>query len=118
VFFGGYTPASTWSQHGAPAAAVDVGAPTGAMRVFATGFDPLSPMLTYKVFARDYENALVLYKPLSYQSGIGEGTRKEQTATTHQLGGNYRRVNADGTVGPVISSLRLRNGEGAVLIRA
>jgi hypothetical protein len=88
------------------------------MRVFATGIDPLSPPLTYKVFARDYENALVLYKPLSYAAGIGEGTRNTQTATTHQLGGNYRRVNADGTLGSVISSITLRNGDGAVLIKA
>ena len=118
MFFGGYNPSSTWTQHWSPAAAVDVGAPTSTMRVFATGIDPLSPMLDYKVFARDYENGLVLYKPLSYKSGIGEGTRNDQTATTHQLGGNYRRVNADGTLGAVITSIRLRNGEGAVLIRA
>jgi hypothetical protein len=118
MFFGGYNPSSTWTQHWTPAAAVDVGAPTGAMRVFATGVDPLSPMLDYKVFARNYENGLVLYKPLSYKSGIGEGTKNDQTATTHQLGGNYRPVNADGTLGAVITSIRLRNGEGAVLIRA
>src|SRR6476661_2952807 len=97
MFFGGNNPSSTWSEHWSPAAAVNVGAPTGDMRVFATGIDPLSPPLTYKVFARDYANGLVLYKPLSYATGIGEGTRNNQTATTHQLGGNYRRVNADGT---------------------
>jgi hypothetical protein len=118
MFFGGNNPSSTWTQHWTPAAAVDVGVPEGAMRVLATGTDPLSPSLTYKVFARDYQNALVLYKPLSYKSGIGEGTRNEQTGTTHQLGENYRRVNADGTLGTVISSIRLRNGEGAVLIKA
>jgi hypothetical protein len=118
MFFGGANPASTWTQHWSPAAAVDVGAPTGAMRVFATGIDPLSPSLTYRVFARDYANGLVLYKPLSYRAGIGEGTRNNQTATTHQLGGSYRVVNATGTLGPVVTSITLRNGEGAVLIRA
>ena len=117
MFFGGNNPSSTWTQHWSPAAAVDVGAPTGAMRVFAHGDRSVEPGADYKVFARDYENGLVLYKPLSYKSGIGEGTRNEQTATTHQLGGSYRRVNADGTLGPVITSIRLRNGEGAVLIR-
>ena len=118
MFFGGANPASSWAEHWSPAAAVDVGAPTGGMRVFATGVDPLSPSLTYKVFARNYANALVLYKPLSYATGIGEGTLNTQTATTHSLGGNYRRVNADGTLGPVINSISLRNGEGAVLIKA
>jgi hypothetical protein len=118
MFFGGANPASSWIEHWSPAAAVDVGMPTGDMRLFATGIDPLSPSLTYKVFARNYANGLVLYKPLSYATGIGEGTLNAQTATTHFLGGNYRRVNADGTLGPVINSISLRNGEGAVLIRA
>ena len=118
MFFGGNNPSSSWTEHWSPAAGVDVGLPTGTMRVFATGIDPLSPALSYKVFARDYENALVLYKPLSYKQGIGEGTRNTQTATTHQLGGSYRQVNANGTLGPVITAITLRNGEGAVLIKA
>jgi hypothetical protein len=118
MFFGGENPSSTWADHWSPAAAVDVGQPTDEFRTFATGIDPLSPSLTYKVFARDYSNGLVLYKPLSYTQGIGEGTANDQTATTHQLGGNYRRVNADGTLGPVVSSVTLRNGEGAVFVKA
>ena len=65
--------------------------------LLATGTDPLSPSLTYRVFARDYTNGLVLYKPLSYAQGVGNGTTADQTATTHQLGGSYRKVNADGT---------------------
>jgi hypothetical protein len=117
MFFGGYNPSSSWTEHWSPAAAVNVGTPTGSLRVFATGIDPLSPSLSYKIFARDYANALVLYKPLSYTAGIGEGTRNDQTATTHQLGGKYRRVNADGTLGSIVSSISLRNGEGAVLIK-
>ena len=70
------------------------------------------------MFSRSYEHALVLFKPLSYAQGKGEGTLNDQTATTHQLGGNYRRVNADGSLGAVIASIALRNGEGAVLIKA
>src|SRR5262249_37621874 len=115
---GGANPASSWTQHWSAAATVDVGAPTGTMRLFATGTDPLSPSPTYKVFARDYQNGLVLYKALSYAPGIGGGTTNDQPATTHQLGGKYRQVNADGTLGPVITSITLRNGEGAVLIKA
>jgi hypothetical protein len=118
MFYGGFSPSTTWLQHWSDAAKVDVGQPTGAMKVFASGSDPLSPMLDYKVYARDYENALVLYKPLSYKQSIGEGTLNDWTATTHQLNGNYRQVNADGTLGPVVNSIRLRNGEGAVLIKA
>jgi hypothetical protein len=118
MFFGGYAPASGWQYHWSPAAAVDVGQPTGAMTTFATGVDPQNPALTYKVYGRTYGNALVLYKPRSYTPGVGTGTTDDATATTHLLNGNYRQVNADGTLGPVINKITLRNGEGAVLIRA
>jgi hypothetical protein len=118
MFFGGSSPSTSWTQHWTAAVAVDVGRPAGPMRVFATGVDPLSPALTYRVFAREYANALVLYKPLSYAQGHGEGTTSAQTATTHQLGGDYRVVNADGTLGPVVREVTLRNGEGAVLMKA
>jgi hypothetical protein len=118
MFYGGYSPASSWTEHWSPAAAVDVGLPTGAMRVFASGADPANAALTYQVFARDYTNALVLYKPLSYARGVGEGTIGNNTVTTHQLGGQYRQVRADGTLGPVVTAVALRNGEGGVFIRA
>jgi hypothetical protein len=97
---------------------VNVGAATGAMRTFATGTDPANAALTYKVFARDYANALVLYKPLSYALGKGEGTTANSTATTHQLNGTYRRVNADGSLSAPVTSVTLRNGEGAILVKA
>ena len=53
------------------------------------------------------------------QTGWGRtGTLNDNTATTHQLGGTYRALNADGTLGAPITSVSLRNGEGAILIRA
>lgn len=118
MFYGGYNPASSWTEHWSAAATVDVGQPTGAMRVFATGTDPANAALTYQVLARDYTNGLVLYKPLSYALGAGEGTIGNNTVTTHQLGGQYRQVNADGSLGPVVTAVALRNGEGAVFIKA
>lgn len=118
MFFGGDSPATSWTEHWSPAVNVDVGAPTGAMRVFATGADPANTALTYQVLAREYENALVLYKPRSYTQGKGEGTIADNTATTHQLGGAYRAVNPDGTLGAVVTSITLRNGEGAILVKA
>jgi hypothetical protein len=118
MLWGGYAPAAKWSDKWVPAAAVDVGRPTGTMTTFATGTDPQNPTLAYKVFARTYEKALVLYKPRSYTLGKGTGSTDAATATTHQLGGNYRVLNADGTLGPVVTQLTLRNGEGAVLLKA
>ncbi|MDW8244213.1 MAG: Ig-like domain-containing protein [Thermogemmata sp.] len=118
MFFGGHNPSSSWTEHWSPAAAIDVGQPVGSLRVFATGTDPTDPRLVYRVYARDYTKALVLYKPLSYALGVGTGTTADNTATTHALGGTYRRLQADGTLGPLISSITLRNGEGAILLRS
>ena len=39
------------------------------------------------------------------------------TATSVALGGSYRQVQANGTLGPVITRISLRNGEGAILAR-
>jgi hypothetical protein len=116
-FFGGYSPASSWTEHFSQAVTYNVGQPQGSWSVFATGTDPANSALTYKIFQRQYNNALVLYKPLSYSQGV-TGTTADNTATTHQLGGQYRELNADGTLGPVVTQITLRNGEGAILIPA
>ena len=115
---GGNEPASSWDRHFIPASGVDVGQPTGAATMWATGTDPANKGLTYKVYGREYANALVLYKPLSYALGAGTGTAADGTATTHDLGGMYRPVRADGSLGAATRSVTLRNGEGAVLARA
>src|SRR5205823_3820734 len=107
MFYGGDSPSTSWTQHWSPAAAVNVGTPTGAMKVFAAGADPANPALSYQVLARAYTNALVLYKPLSYAQGKGEGTTADATATRHQLGGTYRVVNSNGTLGQFVTSVTL-----------
>jgi hypothetical protein len=114
---GGNEPASAWDRHFIRASTVDVGRPTGTAEVFATGADPANRSLTYKVYARRYSRALVLYKPVSYTRGA-TGTTANNTATTHHLDGLYRPVRADGTLGAATRTVTLRNGEGAVLIRA
>ena len=42
----------------------------------------------------------------------------DATATTHDLGGTYRPLRADGTLGDPVTSVSLRNGEGAILVQA
>jgi hypothetical protein len=118
MFFGGNSPAAAWSTTWIKAAETNVGKPKGAMTTFATGTDPHNEKFTYKVYSRQYDNALVLYKPLSYTLGVGTGTRDDRTATSHELGGKYRVLNADGTLGPVVTKVALRNGEGVVLMKA
>jgi hypothetical protein len=114
---GGNEPASSWSRHWTNAINFNVGKPVGTETVFASGQDPSNKSLDYKVYARQYQNALVLYKPLSYTRGVA-GTLADNTATTHVLGGMYREVKADGTLGPPITRITLRNGEGVILAKA
>ena len=113
---GGNEPASGWDRHYTKAITFNVGKPAAAWTTFATGQDPTNRSLDFKVYARDYQNALVLYKPLAYTRGVS-GKTTNDTATTHALGGNYRVVKADGTLGPVINRITLRNGDGFVLAK-
>jgi hypothetical protein len=115
-FFGGFEPATSWTRHWTQAAAFNVGQPQDTWSVFATGTDPSNSNLTYRVYQRHYGNALVLYKPLSSNSGGTAGTLADNTATVHQLGRTYRPLQADGTLGAAVTSISLRNGEGAILI--
>jgi hypothetical protein len=115
--FGGFAPATTWSQHWIPAASYNIGAPTGSWSLLATGTDPSSSSLTYHVYQRSYAKALVLYKPLSLGSNQ-TGTLAADTATALALGGTYRPLQADGTLGTPITTINLRNGEGAILVKA
>jgi len=115
--FGGYSPSAAWKDVFIPSSTVDVGQPKGEWKEFANGKDPEKASLSYAVFSRQYENALVLFKPRSNDSNWNTGTTSDATATMHQLGGKYRVLNSDGTTGPVITSLSLRNGEGVVLMK-
>lgn len=117
MLWGGEEPASSWSRHWFNALSYNVAQAQGDYSLFATGSDPGNAALTYKVYQREYDNALVLYKPLSYATGRGNGTTSNNTATIHQLGGSYRVLNSDGTLGATVTSISLRNGEGAVLIK-
>lgn len=114
---GGNEPASSWTQHWIPAVTYDVGKPVGDYTTFAAGLDPANKSLQYKVYSRKYENAMALYKPLSYTRGI-TGTTANNTATTHVLDGWYRIVNADGSLGARVNQVTLRNGEGVILAKS
>lgn len=116
--WGGEEPASDWNRHWFGAISYNVGQPQGTWQTAATGNDPVDTRLAYQVFARRYDQGLVLYKPRSYTAGVGTGTLNDNTATTHQLDGNYRQLDSEGNLGPVIQTITLRNGEGAILIRA
>jgi hypothetical protein len=113
---GGNEPASEWRRHWTDAITYNVGRPTGGYSLFAQGYDPSDRGLQYKVYQRAYQNALVLYKPLSYTRGK-VGTTADNTATTHTLDGFYRPLRNDGTLGSPVNRITLRNGEGAILVK-
>jgi hypothetical protein len=114
---GGYDTTGPWDRHWFPAMAHDIGQPAGGWSLFATGADPANASLTYHIYQRAFSNALVLYKPLSYGNGVN-GTLADTTATTHNLGGVYYPLQVDGTLGAPLTSITLRNGEGAILVKA
>jgi hypothetical protein len=117
--FGGDAPATSWSQHFFNAITYNVGQPRGSWSLLSGGLDPNDNRFTYRVYARQYDNALVLYKPLSSTSnGSATGSNSNNTATWQALNGTYRALQADGTLGPPVTGVTLRNGEGAILVRA
>jgi len=115
---------STWAWN--PAVEFDVGQPifipptavdfegnaaTNQHWVFAAGSDPYQPALTYRVLARRFTRALVLVKMLP-QGSVDD----DRSFTTHPLGGSYRPLLADGTLGAGVTEARLRNNEALILI--
>ena len=74
--------------------------------------------MTYRIYQRAYDHALVLYKPLSYARGSKTtASSGDETATKHELPEAYRPLSADGTLGQPITTISLRNGEGAILVK-
>jgi len=65
---------------------------------------------TVDVFARRFSGGLVLVRP------NGGGSFGEETAMTCSLPNAYCPLAVDGTVGPATRSIRLRNGEAAILV--
>ena len=117
-------PVSSWAWN--PAVTYDIGQPdvipNGALDfqghantkehyVFASGSDPFNPALTYRVLARRFTNALVLVKMLPDGS-----VTDDRSLTTHTLDGSYAILQADGSLGAVVTQAQIRNNEALILI--
>lgn len=68
---------------------------------------------TYQIMGREYDKALVLAK----FGNVGGWANIGINGTTHSLGGNYRRLQEDNTLGSVINEVILGFGEGVILIK-
>ncbi len=84
--------------------------------ILATGTLPKATTYNqYAIFARQYTKGLVLLK---MTDNSGQYYTDDNSLTTHPLPGLYRRVNWDGTLGPVINQISLKGMEGAILVKA
>jgi len=100
-------PDSVWM----PAIEYDIGHPTGGRRVIASGVDPRGQH--YRVFARDFDRALVLIRPGSDWRPQVYG---DDTGVDIKLPAPMRLLRRDGTLGPAVTAVTLRNVEAAILI--
>ncbi|MBD3218116.1 MAG: hypothetical protein GF310_07560 [candidate division Zixibacteria bacterium] len=90
----------------------DLGNALEHYEIYQTGTDPRGQ--DYKVFSRNYQKGLTLMRPLN---DWGENF-DANTKITVDLPGAYRKLNIDGSLGSVVTSVQLQNGAGAILIPA
>jgi hypothetical protein len=92
----------------------NIGHPTAIRVQKSHGTDPLGN--SYIVYTRDFDRALVV---LRLQQGWGSQTYTDGTAITVPLpaGETWIPLNADGTVGTAVKSIRLRNSEAAIMLK-
>jgi hypothetical protein len=102
-----------------PAMGVDIGIPD------TSGYNGGAYSLTWKsgtdvgggngVWRRDYTKAIVLHRPASWDT---TATQYNTYSSSIALGGTYYPLNADGTTGTGVTTIALRTGEGAILMKA
>ena len=105
----------------------DIGVATGNAYEFASGTDGWTGCdlqgVPWVVLGRQYGNNLVLWRGVPWTwwgttCGNYHPDDTTMTVKTIPLGGTYRLLNADGTLGSPITTIDLENWEGAVLIGA
>jgi hypothetical protein len=119
--------ASPANEMWADAWAYDIGTASGNAYEFAIGTDGWTGCdlgsTPWIVLGRQYSNALVLWRGVPHTwwgttCGNYPPSDTSMTTKTISLGGTYRPLNADGTLGSPITTIDLKNWEGAVLIKS
>jgi hypothetical protein len=95
----------------------DLGDPVGAAVRIAEGDSPAGTCAQttdrrFAVFKRVYSDGIVLVRPRDHWDCDGYG---DDTAVSVPLGSSYRLRRDDGTRGPLITEIVLRNSEAAIL---
>lgn len=93
----------------------NIGHPRASRIQTKLGTDPLGN--SYIEYTRDFDRALVV---LRLQQGWNAHSYGDGTAVTFALpaGRKWLPLNADGTVGTAVTSIRLRNSEAAILLKS
>jgi hypothetical protein len=110
------TSAADWLKHWFQALDYDPGDALGAVTLAASGSEPGSGY-PYRIYAREFANAVVLYRPRSYQDSSHVGGIDDTTAVTYNLGFTGKVLAADNTQGAPVTSVSIRGGEGMVVVR-
>ena len=100
-------PDTAWAR----AVEVDVGHPLRARHVIASGSDPKGQK--YRTYAREFEHALVLMRPAIDWHPTVYG---DDTALEIPLPKPMRLLHRDGTLGPPVQSVKLRNVDAAIFV--
>jgi hypothetical protein len=105
---------SPFSASWVGAVEANIGLPASARRIAAEGTDGAAHH--YRIWARDYERALVLVRPVIDRASQGFG---DETGVTLQLpsGERFRPLRADGRVDAAVDRVTLRTGEAAILVK-
>ncbi|MBA2685755.1 MAG: hypothetical protein H0U66_14820 [Gemmatimonadaceae bacterium] len=96
----------------ASAVEVDVGHPVRARHIIAKGVD--SKGQSYRIYAREFERALVLVRPAVTWRPTVYG---EDTAIEVPLSKPMRLLHRDGTLGASVTRVMLRNVDAAILFQ-
>jgi hypothetical protein len=68
------------------------------------------------VWRRDFTNAVVLFRP--WRANVHLESELDTPSQPIELGGRYYPLKADGSAAPGITSVTLRGGEGAILMKS
>lgn len=96
-----------------PAMEYDLGRPEGHYQLWDSGTSPDQNGAQYKIWVRDYQYGRVFSRP---RDGFDAKWGRDSSPISVDLGGSYRQVQIDGTLGPVVSSVLIPGGEGAIMI--
>jgi|GEM_PF-4729773 len=67
---------------------------------------------SYTIYKRQYQNALIFIRPRGrYNQNVDAGT-----AVTYNLGGTYKEVLPDGSLGTGVNAVTFRNGQGRIMV--